>query len=192
MIGKALEILRVRILEFLKQQPELSVQSEIKIQLQPLPSQDSSNTVPKDILCMTLVNIEEERIFISNSTKSTDDYGNIITTRPELKINLYLLISSHFETYSTGLSYLSAVIRFFQSINVFTHANTPALSSDIEKLIVELTSLNFEQQNHLWGALGSKYLPSVLYKVRMLIVQEKQTTATGEPTKIVEVTNNKE
>ena len=31
MIGKALEILRVRILEFLKQQPELSVQSEIKI-----------------------------------------------------------------------------------------------------------------------------------------------------------------
>ena len=41
----------------------------------------------------------------------------------------------------------------------------------IEKLIVEMISLTFEQQNHMWGTLGAKYLPSVLYKVRMLVVQ---------------------
>ena len=33
--------------------------------------------------------------------------------------------------------------------------------------------MGLEQQNHLWGYLGAKYLPSICYKVRMLVVQEQ-------------------
>ena len=33
-------------------------------------------------------------------------------------------------------------------------------------------TLNFEQINHLWSILGAKYLPSVLYKVRQLTIEE--------------------
>lgn len=191
MIEKALDVLRKRILEFLRQQPELSVQSEEKIQLQPLPAQDNNSTIPKDILCMTLVNIEEERVFKSNKTKMTDNDGKIISVNPEIKLNLYILISSHFDKYTTGLNFLSAVIRFFQTISVFTRENTPSLNSGIEKLVVELYTLDFEQQNHLWGALGSRYLPSVMYKVRLLRVQEQQTASMQEPTKIIDIIDDK-
>ncbi len=191
MIEKALDILKIKILEFLKQQPELSVQSEEKIQLQQIPSQDNNNSTPKDILCMSLVNIEEDRIFKSNKTKFADDSGKIVNINPDLKINLFILITSNFEKYSTSLSYLSAVIRFFQSTNVFTHSNTPGLDPSIEKLIVELYTLDFEQQNHLWGAMGTRYLPSVMYKVRMLQIQEKQSTSIQEPLQILDLVNKK-
>jgi hypothetical protein len=35
--------------------------------------------------------------------------------------------------------------------------------------------MNFEQLNHLWGILGGKYLPSVLYKIRRVTVDEEAT-----------------
>ena len=35
-----------------------------------------------------------------------------------------------------------------------------------------MVSMNSEQVNHLWATLGGKYLPSVLYKVRMLTIED--------------------
>jgi hypothetical protein len=35
---------------------------------------------------------------------------------------------------------------------------------------VELYSLSLEQQNQLWGSLGAKYLPSAIYKVRLVVI----------------------
>lgn len=57
---------------------------------------------------------------------------------------------------------LSFIISFFQNKNVFNHQNSPELDEKIEKIIVDLYTLNLEQQNHLWGALGAKYMPSVV------------------------------
>jgi hypothetical protein len=37
---------------------------------------------------------------------------------------------------------------------------------------VELHSLNFEQINHLWSVSGGKYLPSVMYKIRQVVIDE--------------------
>jgi hypothetical protein len=74
---------------------------------------------------------------------------------------------------------LSYILQFFQYQNVFTPISHPALDSRIQKLIVDLYSLNFEQVNHLWSTLGGKYLPSVLYKVRQVTVDEDITTSEG-------------
>ena len=46
------------------------------------------------------------------------------------------------------------------------------MDSRILKLIVELHSLNFEQINHMWSTLGGKYLPSVMYKIRQVTLDE--------------------
>jgi len=35
-----------------------------------------------------------------------------------------------------------------------------------------MVSLTFEQQNYIWGALGAKFQPSALFKVRMLTYLE--------------------
>ncbi len=121
---------------------------------------------------ITLVNIEEDRINRANDpyVKTSDGYTKV---NPEIKLNLFVLFSSHFESnYPEALKFISYVIRFFQSKSVFTTENTPSLDSEVKKLIVELHPMSFEQQNYLWGMVGGKYLPSVLYKFRLIVIQE--------------------
>lgn len=123
-------------------------------------------------LGITLVNIEEDRINKANNpyVKTADGFNKV---NPEIKLNLFLLFTANFDTnYTEALKFISYVIRFFQSKSVFTTENTPGLDPEIKKIIAELHPMSFEQQNYLWGMIGGKYLPSVLYKLRLLVVQE--------------------
>jgi hypothetical protein len=83
-----------------------------------------------------------------------------------------------------GLKQLSFVISYFQAKNVFTPDNSPALASydeNIQRLVVELYSYSFEQLYNFWSVVGTKYLPSVLYKVRLLSFQEREFTDSTIP-----------
>ena len=127
---------------------------------------------------LSLVNVEEDRVAKQQENFIKTD----ISTRyksPQLYLNLYILISVNRTLYSDSLIWLSYILQFFQYQNVFTPISHPALDSRIQKLIVDLYSLNFEQVNHLWSTLGGKYLPSVLYKVRQITVDEDITTSEG-------------
>jgi len=64
-------------------------------------------------------------------------------------------------------------MQFFQAQNYFTPLTHPALDGRIEQINVDLFTLNFEQINHIWSTLGGKYLPSVMYKVRQLAVEDE-------------------
>ena len=175
MIDKALEALANGIENYLVRLPDLNIGSQDTVHLTHIVKADGNIDIPPDSLGLSLVNIEEERITKDQQAyKAAVDGRRVAHVNPELKLNLYILIVANFNTYETGLKFLSGAIRFFQSENVFTGENTPDLDPSIQKLIVDLFPLNFEQQNHLWGALGAKYLPSVLYKVRLLTIQEAQ------------------
>jgi hypothetical protein len=86
-----------------------------------------------------------------------------------------MLISVNRNNYAQSLAWLGHILQFFQYQNVFTPITHPSLDSRILKLITELYSLNFEQINHLWSTLGGKYLPSVMYKVRQVSLDEDLT-----------------
>ncbi len=172
MIDSALKVLRGEIQNYLVRLPDLNINNQDKVKLSHVVNQEGALAIDIDNLSLSLVNIEEERVLKSQNAVMTNLNGQKSQLNPEIKLNLYILITPYFDQYDTGLKYLSAVIRFFQGKNVFTPQNTPALDPVIEKLIVDLHTLNFEQQNHLWGALGAKYMPSVLYKVRLIAIQE--------------------
>lgn len=174
MIDKCMEVLKNQIHQYIKSLPELNVTSNETVAVSSLVKEDGSVVIPKDNLGLTLINIEEEKIHRAQMAIHQTSDGQVLNMNPEIKLNLYILVAANFNTYSTGLKFLSAALRFFQSKNVFTASNTPELDPQIEKLIVELHTMGLEQQNHLWGYLGAKYLPSICYKVRMLVVQEKQ------------------
>ena len=125
---------------------------------------------------LSLVNVEEERLSKSpnNFTRVNDkvEYRN-----PKIPLNLYCLFGVNHTSYDTALQYLSLIIQFFQYRNYIDHKNTPPdngliLDQRIDKLIIDMVSMNSEQVNHLWATLGGKYLPSVLYKVRMLTIED--------------------
>lgn len=145
-------------------------------------SEDS--TADKKIY-LSLLNLEEDRI-----SRNPDNFmkaGNkVIYKNPKLHLNIYCLFATN-QDYAEGLKQLSLVFQFFQYNNVFTKINFPSLDSGIEKLVFELCSMNFEQLNNIWGMLGGKYFPSVLYKMRLITIDEMMPEAESELIKEIEL-----
>jgi Pvc16 N-terminal domain len=123
---------------------------------------------------ISLVNIEEDRVSKQQENYVKTDIG-VKYKNPPLYLNIYMLISVNRNNYGQSLAWLGHILQFFQYQNVFTPVTHPSLDSRILKLITELYSLNFEQVNHLWSTLGGKYLPSVMYKVRQVSLDEDLT-----------------
>jgi hypothetical protein len=96
----------------------------------------------------------------------------IPNTALPLNINLYVLFSAYFSAgnYSEALRFLSFVMGYLQQKNVFNRSNTPQLDSHIVKLVFEIENLSMERMNNVWATIGAKYMPSVLYKMRMLTI----------------------
>lgn len=133
------------------------------------------------VIGLTLVNVEEERTFREQLPSHVLVNGQHVVREPALKLNLHLLAAAHFGIYDEALKYLACVLTFFQSHSSFTTARYPSLDPRIEKLTVELQSPTFEQLNQIWGFVGAKQLPSALYRVRMVVLQDLDLTAVQPP-----------
>jgi hypothetical protein len=137
-------------------------------------------------IVITLVNVEEERVLKEQNYFKKSDNDNIISLNPEIKVNLSVLFTAYSTSYETSLRILSYLIGFFQMKNVFSPQNTPELNGFVERASVELQTLSAEQNNHLWGYIGAKYMPSVVYRIKMLIIQEGQKKMEGPPITIID------
>jgi hypothetical protein len=128
-----------------------------------------------------LVNLERENIL-----RAADPYtrtlanGSLQKVQPEIRLNLYVLFVARFKEYERSLSYLSAIISYFQSHQVFNQQNAPELDETIEQLVIELITLPFSEQNEVWSALRTTYHPSVLYKVKMLVFRDEEAGPVSE------------
>ena len=102
-------------------------------------------------------------------------------SEPEVKLNLYLLFSSFSKSYDESLKYISKLISFLQMQTVFDHTDDAPiqdikllLDHSIQELIIELHSPSFDQLNQICASLSIGYLPSVIYKVRILVIDASQ------------------
>ena len=127
---------------------------------------------------LSLVNLEEDRVSKQPENYVRTDTG-LLYKNPRVHLNLYVLFAINRTEYTDSLKWLAYIIQFFQYQNVFTPISHPSLDNKTEKLVVDLCTLNFEQINHLWSTLGGKYIPSVLYKVRQVTIDEDAVIAGG-------------
>lgn len=197
MIDKALKFITEEVNNYLL--TKLSFSGSSKIVLDNIARlQDGGNGGNSNKIILSLVNIEEDRISKNPDNFYKTDDNKVVYKNAPVHLNLYCLFAyNHGENdsestnhYEEALLYISYVIRFFQHRNVFTASNAPALDAGIEKLLMELHSLGFEQLNHLWAVLGGKYLPSVLYKMRLVVIDEDLQSGIGELIKNVNVVEN--
>jgi hypothetical protein len=133
-----------------------------------------SVTFKPGAVSVLLVNIEEE-----TTLREPDPYlrvspnGACKAVQPEIRINLYVLFVAQFTQYEQSLKYLSRIVQYFQNHRVFNQQNAPELSQRIDRLVLELITLPFSEQNEIWNALRTAYRPSVLYKVRMIVFRDE-------------------
>lgn len=121
-------------------------------------------------LALFLVNIEKDTTPQQQAQHNMPGAGRAVVTATPLHLNLYLMIAGNFsgDNYSEGLKFISTAISFFQRQPVMDQQNTPALDKRIVKLVLDIENMGMHDLSSMWGMLGGKYLPSVLYKVRMV------------------------
>jgi hypothetical protein len=146
----------------------------------------------KTAITLSIVNIEEDKTLRNQSVylKETNDQTQISRYKQPTQ---HLIISVLFASYSKdlskyldGLDKLKGVISYFQQNNSFYYKNddtemidyntylgkTEVQQQNYHKITMESVSLSTEQLNQLWSYLGSKYMPSMLYKMRLCMIQD--------------------
>ncbi|MEC4004875.1 DUF4255 domain-containing protein [Flavobacterium sp. SUN052] len=159
---------------------------------------DDESNLDKSSVIFSIVNIEEDK-----TSKNQSLYNKEIITVPIEGVNvdarekykkpaqnlvLSILFTSYIKSidqYLDGISKLEQIIRYLQNNNVF-YFNSDELFEQTEshldeiednKLIIDMITLKTDQLNQMWSYLGSKYMPSVLYTMRIIRIQNETVTA---------------
>ncbi|MGD8588095.1 MAG: DUF4255 domain-containing protein [Chromatiales bacterium] len=121
-------------------------------------------------IVVSLVNIEKDTLPYRQKSPVSVSSTRIPSNSPPVFFNLYLLFASCFvgSNYREGLKFISNTIGFFQTQPIFDRQNTPGLDKGIDKLILDIENLSVHDLSGLWSMLSGKYLPSIMYKVRMV------------------------
>lgn len=176
MINKTLKFIRDQVNEYLRFYLGLN-DNDSRVVLSNLVDNNESDNdeIPQDKVLLSLVHIEEERAFKAQDAhirkKDTAYRAN-----PEMKFNLYVLFGANYTTknYEEGLKSLSGVIACFQGRNFFEPNNYPGLDTSIYRIVLDLYTPSMEQASQMWQAMGGKFIPSVLYKVRIVVINDNR------------------
>lgn len=135
----------------------------------------SKNIENKVIL--SVINLEQEKTVKNREEYMSAGQNTFNKVNPPIHLNLYLLISSNYnsENYIEALKMLSTVISFFQASKVFKPQTYPELDPSIQRLTFEIYNVPIQELSHVWSGIGAKYVPSMVYKVRMITIQKGQT-----------------
>lgn len=153
----------------------------VKVLLTKVADETGKYAFAVDHIACSVVNIEEERVLKAQLPQSITRGGLQVATGPPLALNLHLLFAAHFTHYDQALNYLALILAFFQSRPAFTAEEYPALEPELGKLTMELLTLNYEQLNQIWAFVGARHLPSVMYRLRLITLQETEPSAIRPP-----------
>lgn len=92
---------------------------------------------------------------------------------PPLLLNLNLMLAAVYDEkrYTESLSILSDTLKFIQSV--------PQFEIDGIAYTVEIVTLSPQDLNNIWTMLGGQYYPSVVCKLRRLVIDTEETTGSG-------------
>lgn len=137
-------------------------------------------------LILSLIRLEEE-VTLKNSSHIKINDNKSEYRNPPVHLNLYLLISANFKNYETSLITLSKSIEFFQGKKVFNASNTTYNRDNVAievlndfRFNLEIYSPSFEELNNIWGTLGGKQLPSVIYKIQLIEIERDNKLGESE------------
>lgn len=181
MIQASIRFIRDQLNEYLKDvDPHKPGNQEVKLENIAMVDayNDNSTRSVTDSIVISVANIEEEKnlrnvphIPVASSNGNGNDTISLLP--PPVYLNVYLLFSANMNNYENSLLQLSRIVRFFQRQHVFLE---PTTTEGVDKLILDIVSMNFEQLSQLWSIMGSKYVPSIMYKMRIVPVRDAPAT----------------
>lgn len=125
-------------------------------------------------IVISVINLEHETTVKSLNNYVTGGNNNYGKVSPPVYLNLYLLVSANYDSgnYVEALKMISRVISIFQENTYFNQQKNPEMQSPLEKLTFEIFNLPINELSHIWSGIGAKYVPSIIYKVRMITINQ--------------------
>ena len=92
---------------------------------------------------------------------------------PSLLLNLNIMLAAVYDEkrYAESLSVLSDTLRFIQS--------APKFEVDGISYTIEVVTLSTQDMNNVWTLLGGQYYPSVVCKIRRLVIDSEEISSGG-------------
>ena len=189
MINVAVQLLATQLNQYLRRTYNLGEDVVVVSNLLEIDGTVAVNVNNK--LVVFLVNIEKDSVPFRQVSLHEVGQREVQSSVP-LYFNLHLMMAANFtgNNYHEALKFLSSTIIFFQKNHVINHQTAHEMDDRIEKLILDIENLSIQDLSNLWGSLGGKYLPSILYKVRMVAFDTEDVVGripvAGEPRSMVQ------
>lgn len=166
MISKAIQFITNHLNEYFKGQSAIAEDTVIASSLMNLDG-SISDTIENKIV-LSVINIEEEKSMRNSIDPAKSFHGT------PLHLNLYLLLTANYisENYAEGLKNLSEIMSVFERTPLFDRQNFPGMPVEFSRMTLEIKNLSLEDMGAIWSAIGAKHQPSVLYKVRIAMLQK--------------------
>lgn len=183
MIADALSFLRDRINAFSAGGPQIELGNVSRYN-----RGDDFNEGLQNKVLLSIINIEEDTV-VRHVQHFKREANGIVFKNPPVHLNFTLLFASTHTDYTSALIALETIVLFFQKNWFFSVESSPELVGynavhdiKIEKMTFEIANLPLDGVSQLWGALGGHHMPCVLYRMRMLPLDNNEGTG-GEPIK---------
>lgn len=136
----------------------------------PFDAEGGVSTQVNNKLVVFLANINKDTTFNNLPASGFTATTSFTSPRP-LSLNLYVVVAASFDVarYQESLKYLSSAMSCFQQQPIIDRHSSPELTDSIERLILDIENVDINDLSNLWGILGGQYIPSILYRVRMVI-----------------------
>lgn len=126
-------------------------------------------------LVISLVNLEKEETSGDNLSMHHTPNNRYAGTLAPLLLNMHIMLAAVYEgrLYTESLSVLSDTLKFIQSMPKFETAGY--------RCTVELVPISTMDLHNIWTTMGGQYHPSVICKVRGLVI-DSGTPVSGSTT----------
>lgn len=189
MIEKALQFTGKALNQFVKKKFGLD-EDVVKIN----PIIDQNGVVPaenQNKIIISLIHVEQDNTQQFYNRNQKLENGNYQRASKTHRYNLFTLITPNFDNYIEAIKFLDASIQFFQINEMIDATKNAAIPPELGKLEYEFQKgENYMQMQNLWTALGAKYQPSVIYKVRLVTILSDEVE--GFDTKITSISTKTE
>ena len=123
----------------------------------------------RDKLVMTLAGLQSDATG-SAANQTAMSAAGALQPPPPLRLNLVVLLTANFsgENYGVGLALLSNAVAFLQQHPVLTREQLPGLEAGVDRVALDFLSLDLSQTHSLVTAMGARYMPCAVYRLRAL------------------------
>jgi hypothetical protein len=172
MLSKILSILTAQLDDYLRRAFRLN---ESIVILQP-PAANSAQLAAGNKLYLFLANIERETAGGIAFNRQTASGTHFHSGMPPWQLNVYVMLAAVFneKQYEEALILLSATAAFLQANNQF-----PLPGTDTQ-INIEPVNLSFSELSNLWSIYGSQYYPSLLCKLRNVLIDSGEIRQIGQ------------